>query len=63
MKSYVWKWFESYAQGGFAQRNEANIVVTVKCPRLKEMAYKDIENSSGGNRYILLILTIGMSYY
>ena len=29
----------------------------------EEMAYEDIEDSSGWNSYILLILSIGMSYY
>ena len=29
----------------------------------EEMAYKDIEDSSGWNGYILLILSIGMPYY
>ena len=29
----------------------------------EEMAYEDIEDSSGWNGYILLILSIGMSYY
>ena len=30
---------------------------------LEEMAYEDIEDSSGWNGYILLILIIGMPYY
>ena len=30
---------------------------------IEEMAYEDIEDSSGWNGYILLILSIGMSYY
>jgi hypothetical protein len=29
----------------------------------EEMAYEDIEDSSGWNSYILLNLSIGMSYY
>ena len=29
----------------------------------EEMAYEDIEDSSGWNGYIILILSIGMSYY
>jgi hypothetical protein len=29
----------------------------------EEMAYEDIEDSSDWNGYILLILSIGMSYY
>jgi hypothetical protein len=29
----------------------------------EEMVYEDIEDSSGWNSYILLILSIGMSYY
>ena len=39
------------------------LVVTLKCWRLQEMAYEDIEASSGGIRHILFYHEYSMSYY
>ena len=63
VNSYIWKWFKSHAQGMFAQRDETKLIATPYEAIWEEMAYEDIEDSSGSNGYILLILSIGMSYY
>jgi hypothetical protein len=63
VNSYIWKWFKSHAQGMFAQREETKLIATPYEAIWEEMAYEDIENSSGWNGYILLILSIGMLYY
>ena len=47
----------------FAQREETKLIATPYEVIWEEMAYEDIEDSSGWNSYILLILSIGMLYY
>ena len=43
-----------------AQREETKLIATPYEVIWEEMAYEDIEDSSGWNGYILLILSIGM---
>ena len=47
----------------FAQREETKLIATPYEVIWEEMAYEDIEDSSGWNGYILLILSIGIAYY
>ena len=63
LNSHVLKWFKSHAQGMFAQREETKLIATPYEVIWEKMAYEDIEDSSGWNGYILLILSIGMPYY
>ena len=44
-------------------KEERNLIETLMKWYWEEMAYEDIEYSSGWNDYILLILSIGTSYY
>ena len=59
VNSYIWKWFKSHAQGMFAQREETKSIATPYEVKWywEEMVYKEIEDSSGWNVYILVILS------
>ena len=41
------KWFKSHAQGMFAQREETKLIATPYEAIREEVAYEDIEDSSG----------------